>query len=229
MRLENLALTDGDKSYMRSLIQKKNTLEEKEAGEERVILATRKGKKAPSDNSSMLVNPDESQSVASGSHESGVGFKENDYNLEKKIKEEDGEYNEEEEETTEEKEKVVFSSRNLRISGLSSTTTATDLKVKKFLVLGSKVLVWCHECHPVQYSLGCKFQTYSEARSSELAHSLNTILVESSHTPTTGCLLKVGKGGWCEGDDKWADAGGFLLWLCHHGLKRGCKCLHQEL
>ena len=146
MRLENLALTDGDKSYMRSLIQKKNTLEEKELfGEERAILATRKGKKAPSDNSSMLVNPDESQSVASGSHESGVGFKENDYNLEKKIKEEEGEYNEEEEETTEEKEKVVFSSRNLRISGLSSTTTATDLKVKKFLVLGSIGVVWCHE------------------------------------------------------------------------------------
>ena len=40
-----------------------------------INLATRGGK-APSDNSSMLVNPDESQSVAS--HESGDGFKEND-------------------------------------------------------------------------------------------------------------------------------------------------------
>merc|ERR1712037_767645 len=50
-----------------------------------INLATRGGK-APSDNSSMLVNPDESQSVAS--HESGDGFKEND---EKKDDDEDKE------------------------------------------------------------------------------------------------------------------------------------------
>merc|ERR1711962_766768 len=40
-----------------------------------INLASR-GVKSPSDNSSMLVNPDESQSVAS--HESGDGFEEND-------------------------------------------------------------------------------------------------------------------------------------------------------
>merc|ERR1712037_723335 len=70
-----------------------------------INLATRGGK-APSDNSSMLVNPDESQSVAS--HESGDGFKEND---EKKDDEDDkgeakeeGEGKEEEGKETDEKE-----------------------------------------------------------------------------------------------------------------------------
>ena len=115
-----------------------------------INLATRGGK-APSDNSSMLVNPDESQSVAS--HESGDGFKENDEKKdddddkgEKKVEStkegEEGEGNKEEEEKAEEKKKVVSSSRNLWISGLSSTTRATDLKVKRE-ILGSKVLVWC--------------------------------------------------------------------------------------
>ena len=111
-----------------------------------INLATRGGK-APSDNSSMLVNPDESQSVAS--HESGDGFKENDEKkdddedkgeMKVESKEEEGEGIKEEEEKTEEKKKVVSSSRNLWISGLSSTTRATDLKVKR--ILGSKVLVW---------------------------------------------------------------------------------------
>ena len=115
-----------------------------------INLATRGGK-APSDNSSMLVNPDESQSVAS--HESGDGFKENDEKkdddedkeeMKVESKEEEGEGNKEEEEKTEEKKKVVSSSRNLWISGLSSTTRATDLKVKRE-ILGSKVLVWCHQ------------------------------------------------------------------------------------
>merc|ERR1712228_292242 len=97
-------------------------------------LATRGGK-APSDNSSMLVNPDESQSVAS--HESGDGFKENDEKKddeddkgEEKVEaKEEGEGKEEEGKETDEKKKVVSSSRNLWISGLSSTTRATDLKV----------------------------------------------------------------------------------------------------
>ena len=115
-----------------------------------INLATRGGK-APSDNSSMLVNPDESQSVAS--HESGDGFKENDEKkdddedkeeMKVESKEEEGDGNKEEEEKTEEKKKVVSSSRNLWISGLSSTTRATDLKVKRE-ILGSKVLVWCHQ------------------------------------------------------------------------------------
>ena len=115
-----------------------------------INLATRGGK-APSDNSSMLVNPDESQSVAS--HESGDGFKENDEKkdddedkeeMKVESKEEEGEGNKEEEEKTEEKKKVVSSSRNLWISGLSSTTRATDLKVKRE-ILGSKFLVWCHQ------------------------------------------------------------------------------------
>ena len=111
-----------------------------------INLATRGGK-APSDNSSMLVNPDESQSVAS--HESGDGFKENDEKkdddddkgeMKVESKEEEGDGNKEEEEKTEEKKKVVSSSRNLWISGLSSTTRATDLKVKR-KILGSKILV----------------------------------------------------------------------------------------
>ena len=151
---------------MRSLIWGKNTLEDQLLfGEENNILATRKGK-APSENRPILVNPDESQSVASGSHDSGVGVQENDDNVEKKAEEEEeGEGNKEEEEKTEKKKKVVFSSRNLRISGLSSTTRATDLKVKRG-ILGSEVLLGCHS---VQYSLGSKFQTDSEDRSSELA------------------------------------------------------------
>ena len=98
-------------------------------------LATRGGK-APSDNSSMLVHPDESQSVAS--HESGDGFKENDEKKddeddkgEKKVEATEGEGNSEDVEKSDEKKKVVASSRNLWISGLSSTTRATDLKVKR--------------------------------------------------------------------------------------------------
>merc|ERR1712210_180748 len=58
-------------------------------------------------------------------------------------KEEEGEGNKEEEEKTEEKKKVVSSSRNLWISGLSSTTRATDLKVvfsKWGKVVGAKVV-----------------------------------------------------------------------------------------
>ena len=123
-----------------------------------INLATRGGK-APSDNSSMLVNPDESQSVAS--HESGDGFKENDEKKdddddkgEKKVEskeEEDGESKKEEEEKTEEKKKVVSSSRNLWISGLSSTTRATDLKVKREILASKVFLVWCHQ-YPVRYS-----------------------------------------------------------------------------
>merc|ERR1712083_482061 len=112
-----------------------------------INLATRGGK-APSDNSSMLVNPDESQSVAS--HESGDGFKENDEKKddeddkgEEKVEaKEEGEGKEEEGKETDEKKKVVSSSRNLWISGLSSTTRATDLKVvfsKWGKVVGAKM------------------------------------------------------------------------------------------
>merc|ERR1712038_1333206 len=112
-----------------------------------INLATRGGK-APSDNSSMLVNPDESQSVAS--HESGDGFKENDEKKddeddkgEKKVEATEGEGNSEDVEKSDEKKKVVASSRNLWISGLSSTTRATDLKVvfsKWGKVVGAKVV-----------------------------------------------------------------------------------------
>ena len=84
----------------------------------------------------MLVHPDESQSVAS--HESGDGFKENDEKKddeddkgEKKVEATEGEGNSEDVEKSDEKKKVVASSRNLWISGLSSTTRATDLKVKR--------------------------------------------------------------------------------------------------
>jgi hypothetical protein len=98
-----------------------------------INLATRGGK-APSDNSSMLVNPDESQSVAS--HESGDGFKEQDDKKdddddgkgEKKVEKKPDDKDKEDEKKDDDK-KVMASTRNLWISGLSSTTRATDLKV----------------------------------------------------------------------------------------------------
>ena len=98
-----------------------------------INLATRSGK-APSDNSSMLVNPDESQSVAS--HDLGDGFKEPD-NKKDEEDDEKGENKVEKSEDSkeaddkkdEDKKKLATSSRNLWISGLSSTTRATDLKV----------------------------------------------------------------------------------------------------
>lgn len=98
-----------------------------------INLATRGGK-APSDNSSMLVNPDESQSVAS--HDSADGFKEPDDKKKddedekgEKVEKKDDEKTNDKEKSEEEKKKVVSSSRNLWVSGLSSTTRATDLKV----------------------------------------------------------------------------------------------------
>ena len=127
-----------------------------------INLATRGGK-APSDNSSMLVNPDESQSVAS--HESGDGFKENDEKKddeddkgEEKVEaKEEGEGKEEEGKETDEKKKVVSSSRNLWISGLSSTTRATDLKVKRE-ILDFKVFSVVSQASLAQYSLGSLIQ-----------------------------------------------------------------------
>jgi len=111
-----------------------------------INLASR-GVKAPSDNSSMLVNPDESQSVASHDSVDGFGFKEPD---DKKDDDENGnaekvEKSEEknEDDKVEEKKKPATSSRNLWISGLSSTTRATDLKVvfsKWGKVVGAKVV-----------------------------------------------------------------------------------------
>jgi len=97
-----------------------------------INLANRGGK-APSDNSSMLVNPDESQSVAS--HESNDGFKELDDKKDDDDEEckaagvEKKDDDNMEDAKAEEKRKLVASQRNLWISGLSSTTRAADLKV----------------------------------------------------------------------------------------------------
>merc|ERR1712083_89052 len=113
-----------------------------------INLATRGGK-APSDNSSMLVNPDESQSVAS--HESGEGIKQGEGNRKKDgdgdgVKADDkAGAKEEGKEAAEktEKKKSVSSSRNLWISGLASSTRATDLKAvfsKYGKVIGAKVV-----------------------------------------------------------------------------------------
>ena len=109
-----------------------------------ISLNSRTGK-APSDNSSMLVNPDEC-SVAS--HDSGetkdmaeaVGEK-----TEAESKEQNGSEGEKSKEETEEDKKKNTSqnSRNLWISGLSSTTRATDLKSvfsKHGKVIGAKVV-----------------------------------------------------------------------------------------
>ena len=111
-----------------------------------ISLSSRAGK-APSDNSSMLVNPDEC-SVAS--HDSGEnkdtaetgGEKENTV---AEIKEQNGKEAAKPKEETEEDKKKNSSqnSRNLWISGLSSTTRATDLKSvfsKHGKVIGAKVV-----------------------------------------------------------------------------------------
>merc|ERR1711874_359523 len=110
------------------------------------ISLSSRGGKAPSDNSSMLVHPDEN-SVAS--HDSGEGHnKEGD---DKKDDDDKGEGEKKVEDKSEdkkdekldEKKKVASSSRNLWISGLSSTTRATDLKTvfsKYGKVIGAKVV-----------------------------------------------------------------------------------------
>merc|ERR1719509_207407 len=112
------------------------------------ISLSSRGGKAPSDNSSMLVNPDESQSVAS--HESGEGIKQGDGNRKKdgdgegiKTDDKDGAKEDGKEAEKMEKKKAASSSRNLWISGLASSTRATDLKAvfsKYGKVIGAKVV-----------------------------------------------------------------------------------------
>ena len=110
------------------------------------ISLSSRGGKAPSDNSSMLVHPDES-SVAS--HESGDGHpkegedKKDDDDKGEGEKKVEAKSDEKKDEKNEDKKKVVSSSRNLWISGLSSTTRATDLKTvfsKYGKVIGAKVV-----------------------------------------------------------------------------------------
>merc|ERR1712025_31806 len=110
------------------------------------ISLSSRGGKAPSDNSSMLVHPDEN-SVAS--HDSGDGL--NKDTDDKKDDDDKGEgekkvetkSEEKKDEKMDEKKKVASSSRNLWISGLSSSTRATDLKTvfsKYGKVIGAKVV-----------------------------------------------------------------------------------------
>jgi len=110
------------------------------------ISLSSRGGKAPSDNSSMLVHPDES-SVAS--HDSGEGnTKDNEDKKDDDDEKGEGEKKvenkgDEKDEKNEEKKKAASSSRNLWISGLSSTTRATDLKTvfsKYGKVIGAKVV-----------------------------------------------------------------------------------------
>ena len=105
-----------------------------------------RGGKAPSDNSSMLVNPADECSVAS--HDSGEAKEgeEKPAATNTEAKEQNGGEGEKtkKEETEEDKKKSTsHSSRNLWISGLSSTTRATDLKAvfsKHGKVIGAKVV-----------------------------------------------------------------------------------------
>jgi len=110
-----------------------------------ISLSSRSGK-APSDNSSMLVNPDE---CSLASHDSGMGRETEDKNGNDKDDSEkqavpEAASDDKKEETLEDKKKSVPSgSRNLWISGLSSTTRATDLKSvfsKHGKVVGAKVV-----------------------------------------------------------------------------------------
>merc|ERR1712002_638835 len=110
------------------------------------ISLSSRGGKAPSDNSSMLVHPDEN-SVAS--HDSWDGL--NKDTDDKKDDDDKGEgekkvevkSEEKKDEKMDDKKKVASSSRNLWISGLSSSTRATDLKTvfsKYGKVIGAKVV-----------------------------------------------------------------------------------------
>ena len=108
-----------------------------------ISLNSRTGK-APSDNSSMLVNPDEC-SVAS--HDSGENKDMSETAGEKSeadSKEQNGSCEKPKEEKEDDKKKNISqNSRNLWISGLSSTTRATDLKSvfsKHGKVNGAKVV-----------------------------------------------------------------------------------------
>merc|ERR1711923_309362 len=108
------------------------------------ISLSSRGGKAPSDNSSMLVNPDEC-SVASHDSAEAKETEEKNGNAGTENKDQNGEDGKKtKEETDEEKKKSVStSSRNLWISGLSSTTRATDLKTvfsKYGKVIGAKVV-----------------------------------------------------------------------------------------
>merc|ERR1712025_601900 len=110
------------------------------------ISLSSRGGKAPSDNSSMLVHPDEN-SVAS--HDSGDGLnkdtddKKDDDDKGEGEKKVEAKSEEKKDEKMDEKKKVASSSRNLWISGLSSSTRATDLKTvfsKYGKVIGAKVV-----------------------------------------------------------------------------------------
>merc|ERR550539_2288490 len=110
-----------------------------------ISLSSRSGK-APSDNSSMLVNPDE---CSLASHDSGMGRETEDKNGNDKDDSEkqlvpEAPADEKKEEVSEEKKKTVPSgTRSLWVSGLSSTTRATDLKnvfSKHGKVVGAKVV-----------------------------------------------------------------------------------------
>jgi len=111
-----------------------------------ISLSSRSGK-APSDNSSMLVNPDE---CSLASHDSGMGRETEDKNGNEKddsekqdVQEIASEEKVEETAPEEKKKNVTSSSRNLWISGLSSNTRAHDLKTvfsKHGKVVGAKVV-----------------------------------------------------------------------------------------
>merc|ERR1712025_441924 len=108
------------------------------------ISLSSRGGKAPSDNSSMLVNPDEC-SVASHDSAEAKEPEEKNGSAGTEDKEQSGEESKKnKEETEEEKKKAVSAcSRNLWISGLSSSTRATDLKTvfsKHGKVIGAKVV-----------------------------------------------------------------------------------------
>ena len=110
-----------------------------------ISLSSRSGK-APSDNSSMLVNPDE---CSLASHDSGMGRETDDKNgndkddSDKQVASDVVSADKKEETSEEKKKNVSSSSRNLWVSGLSSTTRATDLKSvfsKHGKVAGAKVV-----------------------------------------------------------------------------------------
>ena len=109
-----------------------------------ISLNSRTGK-APSDNSSMLVNPDECSVASHDSGENKDMAETGEEKTETESKEQNGTEGEKPKEETEEDKKKNTSqnSRNLWISGLSSTTRATDLKSvfsKHGKVIGAKVV-----------------------------------------------------------------------------------------
>lgn len=98
---------------------------------------------------------------------------------------------------------AAATSKNLWVSGLSSTTRATDLKTlfSKYGKVSPHILCLCHQdFSPFYFNIGF------------FPHLLGSF--------SSGCR--------CQGGDQCQEPRCSLLWLCHHVFHRGGNKVHQS-